>query len=104
MKHALITGCAFAALCTSSAALAKHGDHKDKPLPPGLQKKVANGEPLPPGWQKKYSRGDILERDIYARGRVVVPVGNDGIISVEIDGTIFRLIENTREIVDILSH
>ncbi|WP_244325653.1 hypothetical protein [Shewanella aestuarii] len=77
-------------------------DSKGKGLPPGLQKKVDQGKPLPPGWQKKLAKGDILSRDIYDRGRVVVPVGKDGSVSVDVDGTVIRLYENTREIIDIL--
>ena len=78
-------------------------DNKDNSLPPGLQKKVANGESLPPGWQKKLQRGDILSRDIYERSRLVIPVDDKGIVSVQIDGTILRLYRDTREIIDILS-
>ena len=90
------------ATLVSYTAQAKN-DNKDKSLPPGLQKKVANGEPLPPGWQKKLQRGDILSRDIYERSRVVIPVDDKGIVSVQIDGTILRLYRDTREIIDILS-
>lgn len=101
MKRLSITSMMVAASLISYTAQAKND--KDKPLPPGLQKKVANGESLPPGWQKKLRRGDILSRDIYDRGRVVVPVDDKGIVSVQIDGTIFRLYRDTREIIDILS-
>ena len=91
------------ALLASPAVLAKQDkDHKD--LPPGLQKKAARGEPLPPGWQKRYHRGDILDNDIYARGRVVVPLGNDGLITVDIEGTLFKLHDKTRMIIEILEH
>ena len=36
------------------------------------------------------------------RGKVVVPLGRDGSISIEVEGTIFRLHEKTRKIIDIL--
>ena len=71
-------------------------------LPPGLQKNQERGKPLPPGWQKNLSKGDILDRDIYAKGRVVVPLGKDGSVSIEVDGTIIKMHEKTREIIDIL--
>ncbi|MCU4677691.1 hypothetical protein N7931_18940 [Catenovulum sp. 2E275] len=88
----------------TNPALSKPEHAKDNPqdLPPGLQKKYNKGKPLPPGWQKKLNRGDILDRDIYARGNVVVPLGQDGSITIEVDGTLLRLHEKTREIIDIL--
>lgn len=76
--------------------------HQD--LPPGLQKKVQQGKPLPPEWQKRYHKGDILDNDIYGRAKVVVPLDNDGLITVSIEGTLFRLHEKTRQIVEILTH
>ena len=75
---------------------------KHKSLPPGLAKKVDQGKPLPPGWQKKLSKGDVLQYELYTRGQVVVPLGRDGILSIRIDGTIIRLFEKTREIIEIL--
>ena len=76
--------------------------HHHDGLPPGLQKNAERGKPLPPGWQKKLHRGDILDNDIYVRGRVVVPVGRDGSITIDVDGTLLRLHEKTRKILDIL--
>ncbi len=90
----LMAGPAFAKNSNSSG--------KNKTLPPGLQKKSEQGKPLPPGWQKNMSKGDILDESIYTRGRVVVPLGKDGSISVEIEGSLFKLHEKTREIIEIL--
>lgn len=81
---------------------AKPGKEGHGALPPGLQKKAARGEPLPPGWQKKLAVGDVLDESIYARGDVVVPMGNNGSISIEIDGTILRLNAKTRKVLEIL--
>ena len=83
-------------------AKSKKAEAKSKGLPPGLHKKAEKGKPLPPGWQKKLSKGDILDKSIYSRGKVVVPLGRDGSISIEVEGTIFRLHEKTRKIIDIL--
>ncbi len=80
----------------------KKAAQKHKRLPPGLHKKAEKGKPLPPGWQKKLSRGDILDKSIYSRGKIVVPLGRDGIISIEVEGTILKLHEKTRKIIDIL--
>ena len=90
----------FAASLITGPAFAKQ--NKEKSLPPGLYKKAERGHSLPPGWQKKLSKGDILDDSIYARGRVVVPVGKDGTISIEVEGTILRLYEKTRKIIEIM--
>lgn len=73
-----------------------------KPLPPGLAKKLAKGEPLPPGWQKKLAPGQLLAEDYYRRARVLSRPASDGIITVQIEGTIIELFEHSREIVRIL--
>jgi len=78
------------------------GNGKNKHLPPGLHKKLEKGKPLPPGWQKKLSKGDILDESIYARGRVIVPLGKDGTVSIEVEGSILKLHEKTRKIIEIL--
>lgn len=105
LTFVIITGLAFS-LMTPMLAFAKHdSDKHDKynDLPPGLQKKVAQGKPLPPGWQKKLHRGDILEYDIYERGHVVVPLDKDGRISIEVEGSIIKLDEKSRQILDIVN-
>jgi len=95
----------FAVSLIAGFAYAKSnkGKDKDKGLPPGLHKKADKGKPLPPGWQKKLSKGDILDNSIYARGKIVVPLGKDGTISIEVEGTIFKLHETTRKIINIIN-
>ncbi|MCD8550782.1 MAG: hypothetical protein LRY74_11465 [Shewanella xiamenensis] len=78
-------------------------DKRDTGLPPGLQKKVDKGQPLPPGWQKKLHRGDILDYDIYDRGRIVVPLDREGRISIQVEGAIIKLDEKSRKILDIVN-
>lgn len=73
-------------------------------LPPGLQKKAERGKPLPPGWQKKLQVGAILDDDIYHHGVVIRPRDRDGYITIRVDNEIIRLVDATREIVEILSH
>lgn len=65
---------------------------------------MQQGKPLPPGWQKRYHKGDILDNDIYGRAKVVIPLDRDGLITVSIEGTLFRLHEKTRQIIEILAH
>lgn len=83
-----------------SASADKEGKDKHHALPPGLAKNYSQGKPLPPGWQKKLRRGDYLSDDVYMHGRVVVPLGKDGRISISVDGTLIQLIESTRQIID----
>ncbi|GEM_PF-338151 len=83
-----------------------HAQGKD--LPPGLKKKVAQGKPLPPGWQKKLTRGKRMPDDIFAYHHRLPPelYGRlpriDGIVDIRVEGKVIRLLEATREIVDIL--
>ncbi|WP_296980764.1 MULTISPECIES: hypothetical protein [unclassified Thalassolituus] len=79
----------------------KH-DHKGGDLPPGLEKKVHNGGSLPPGWQKRVHVGQRLDRDIYDHHEIVVPVDENGLLTVRIGGKLIRLIEATREVVEVL--
>ncbi|MCK4838217.1 MAG: hypothetical protein KAS94_05400 [Desulfobulbaceae bacterium] len=81
-------------------AHAKKG--KNKSLPPGLQKKVERGKSLPPGWQKKLSKGQVVDREVYAGGKVIVPLDPLGIVTIKIDDKILRVMEKSRRIVDIL--
>ena len=94
----------FALSLIAGSAYAKSDKAKDtgEGLPPGLHKKAEKGKPLPPGWQKKLSKGDIIDNSIYSRGKIVVPLGKDGTISIEVEGTIFKLHEKTRKIIDIV--
>jgi hypothetical protein len=79
-----------------------------KSLPPGLQKKLARGGQLPPGGQKKVVVGEILPVEVLTvasplpRELVVklppLPVGT---ITVAVEGKIVRLMEKTRQILDV---
>lgn len=89
----------------------KHHDGKHKPLPPGLQKKVARGGELPPGWQKKLARGEVLPTSVYAAGQPIsatdrqrwqLPADPAGTVTIDVDGEVVRVVQNTREIIDIL--
>jgi hypothetical protein len=57
---------------------------------------------LPPGWQKKLVKGEVLEEPIYKKSEVVIPVDSEGLLTVRVEGKLIRLIEATREIVDIV--
>jgi len=92
-------------LCSALLAnpvLAGNKGQGDDALPPGLQKKVARGEPLPPGWQKKLKVGEPLSRDVYSHREVVVPIDDEGLVTVRIEGKLIRLIDATREVVELL--
>ncbi len=102
MKH--LSRLMAAALCLALAgtSMARNPHVDGEGLPPGLQKKHQSGQSLPPGWRKKLSKGQILDESIYLQGRVVVPLGRDGSISIDVDGTLLRLHEKTRRILEIL--
>jgi hypothetical protein len=82
---------------------------KMKPLPAGLQKKLARGGELPPGWQKKVARGEVLDEDVYHLSESL-PEDLKNQLSTQPPGTkiiraqdkIIRVMEATREIVDVM--
>lgn len=101
MRHSVITvAIALAILVVPVHAKPGHAGS----LPPGLEKRLEQGKPLPPGWARKLHEGDVLDERIVDRGEIVVPVDDNGVITLEVEGETLRLIEATREIVDILGH
>lgn len=85
-----------------------HGK-KQKDLPPGLRKKLARGGELPPGWQKKLARGEVVDAQVWQQSRHLPPdlIGRLGMLPPDteiryIEDKIYRVVRNTREIVDIL--
>ena len=90
-------------LCLSATpALAKKEKDKQKPLPQGLQMKLDRGGSLPPGWQKKLVKGEVLGEPIYSHSEVVIPLDSQGMLTVRVEGKLIKLIEATREIVEIV--
>lgn len=103
MKILPILGIAAAISLNSLPATANPTNpHEGKSLPPGIEKKYERTGELPPGWEKKLAVGKRLDLDIYGHARVVVPLDNDGLITVRIENKVVRLIQATREIVEIL--
>ena len=101
ITRALILILAVNLILGSSYAGQSNGKKKADGIPPGLSKRLERGKPLPPGWQKKLAKGDVLDDSLYARGTIVVPLGQDGTLSIKIEGTIFRLNHLTRAIIAI---
>ena len=99
MKQAALIGALAAAALAASPAQAKK-EHDQ--LPPGLQKKAAKGQQLPPGWQKKLAVGTTLDTQVYHASQVVMPVDDQGLLTIRVEGKLIRLFEATREIVEIL--
>jgi len=93
----------FVSLFALSISVNAKNNHKDKPLPPGLQKKQQQGKPLPPGWQKKLHKGHILDVNVYHHAKIVIPVNSHGVITVTIDGRLLKLDKISRKILDILN-
>ncbi len=79
-----------------------------KRLPPGLAKKQARGSPLPPGWQDKCVPGEILPGPVYEQSHplppelvVKLPAPPEATVTVTVAGKVVRLLEATREILDV---
>ena len=82
---------------------------KVKKMPKGLQKKMERGGQLPPGWQKKLARGEVLDRDVYESSSGLpreildrLPSGPEGTSLRHIEDRVVRIVDGTREILDIL--
>jgi hypothetical protein len=100
MKKLVIS--VLAVLLTLGLASAEAKSAKEKPLPPGLQKKVERGGELPPGWQNKLTVGESLDEEVYDSAEVIVPVDDHGILTIKVEDRIVKLIEASREIVETL--
>ena len=98
MKIRIVTLLVLCFIGVCGNTFANH--HKEKSLPPGLEKNLERGKPLPPGWQEKLVVGDTLGREVFDRGRVIRQ--RDGYVTIGVEGKAIRLIENTLEIVEIL--
>jgi len=78
--------------------------NKKKDLPPGLQKKVANGGSLPPGWQKKVEAGQVFDSELrgYAyRSPYNSPKGTSTYI---LENKVVRVLDATNVILDVLTN
>lgn len=89
-------------LLANSAFSKQDKEKRQKGLPPGLEKKINNGGSLPPGWKKKLEVGKPIDKDVYKHGKIVVPVDDKGLVTVEIGGKLVQLYKSTREVVKIL--
>lgn len=84
------------------------GHGKTRELPPGLAKKLARGEDLPPGWQKKIEVGQTMPPEVYQHCHplppdlaVKLPPPPEPTITVAVGGKVVRLLQATREILDV---
>ena len=98
MRRSLIIATALLAVALSPAVPAKNNN-----VPPGLQKKAANGQQLPPGWQKKLKKGEVLDKTVFDAGVVVKTSTSAGSITINVDDRLLRLDPITRKILDILN-
>jgi hypothetical protein len=96
----IITFTLLLSMCSGSVFAASK--NKDKQLPQGLQMKVDRGGSLPPGWQKKLAKGEVLEESVYNHSVLVIPLDSKGLLTVRVEGKLIRLVEATREIIEIV--
>lgn len=75
---------------------------KAKPLPPGLQKKLARGGELPPGWRRKLTVGEVVPQQVYRLAEPVpvsvaqrLPPQPPNSVLVRLDTQIMRLDRST---------
>ena len=87
-----------AAIVVSAPASAQ--DDKENLLPSELQQTVGAAKPLPPDWQKNIVVGQELDLVVYENAKVILR--DNGVETVTVGGKVIRLLENTREIIEIL--
>lgn len=102
MQSKIIVALSVAVGLLVGPVYAKKDHENGKQLPPGLQKKADNGKQLPPGWQKKLKKGETLDKKVYERSKVVVPLDSKGLVTISIEGKLVKLYKATREIVEVL--
>jgi hypothetical protein len=73
-------------------------------LPPGLQKKVANGGSLPPGWQKKLTNGQVFSPELRAYSRHSTYPSPKGTSDYILEDKVIRVMDSTNVILDVLSN
>ncbi len=86
----------------------KKNKSRKKSLPPGLAKKMARGGTLPPGWQMKVQRGEVMDYEVYNSGsplpeELLRKLSNipQGTVLLHVGNQIVKIIEASREIVDL---
>lgn len=103
LARAVAAAAALAFLAPAGAG-AKPPHAEGDALPPGLAKQGK----LPPGWEKKLHPGAVLERDIYAHAHRIPPEDTvydepEGVITIRVGGKVARVIEETREVVEVVA-
>jgi hypothetical protein len=78
-------------------------------LPPGLAKKVERGGELPPGWENKLTVGETMPEKVLQQAQplpkdvsVKMPAAPAGTTNVVIEGKVLRVMEKSRQILDVL--
>jgi len=81
---------------------------KSGELPPGLAKNAARGKRLPPGWEAKLTKGQLMPVEVFKECQplpkeitVQLPAPPKGVITITVEGKVVRLLEATREILDV---
>ena len=84
--------------------------HHHRHLPPGLAKKVGRPSELPPDWEAKCKPGVIMPEPVYKECHplppeivIKLPPPPGGTILVAVEGHIVRMMEKTRQILDIFN-
>jgi len=77
-------------------------------LPPGLAGRVDPGVQLEAGWEKKLLRGEVLTQPVFSQCKslpreiaVRLPSPQAGTILLALEGRIIRVVQKTRQILDV---
>ena len=100
MQTLLLRAAFFAsALSLSNVALAADRGHY---LPLAGESDMLASNQLPDNWRSGLAKGSKLDYDLYRQSKVVYRDAANGTVAVRLQNKVVRVIEDTREIVDVL--
>ncbi|WP_218352647.1 hypothetical protein [Alteromonas lipotrueiana] len=85
--------------CFASAAFAADRGHYN---PQNLNDIDVSYSELSEDLESKLNKGSVLDYDLFQKGRVVYRDVTQGMVALRLENKVVRMIEDTREIVDIL--
>ncbi len=97
---ALISPAIFSLVILSICFNAKAADRGH--FSPQSIDKTRSEKALPDGWRNELSKGKVLDYDVYKKGKVVYRDPSKGTVALRLENKVVRLVESTREIVDVL--
>ncbi|AXR07234.1 hypothetical protein D0Y50_13275 [Salinimonas sediminis] len=98
-RHLVFCAVFFSAMLSFTAQAADRGHY----MPHGMDDKIALQSELPSNWQAQLAKGEVLDVELFRQGRVVYRDASNGLVALRLENKLVRMVEQTREIVDVLN-